>query len=131
MIEDRLMKALSKLLSEIPFKVKAAVLFGSRARGEELPWSDVDLLLISDDFREMKREDRIRPILDKWSYDRPLEPVCLAPDEISEEEPLIWEVCTHGIPIFDDGTFQRIKEKCINYMRKRGVERRWYGYIQI
>jgi len=34
----------------------------------------------------MKREDKFKPILSKWSYDRPLEPICLVLDEISEEE---------------------------------------------
>jgi predicted nucleotidyltransferase len=78
-----LMRAILKLLNEIPIKINSAVLFGSLARGEGLPWSDVDLLLISGDFSGMRGEDRIRLLLDKWDYMRPLEPICLSPEEIS------------------------------------------------
>jgi len=124
-----LMRAILKLLNEVPIKINSAVLFGSLARGEGLPWSDVDLLLISGDFSGMRREDRIRLLLDKWDYMRPLEPICLSPEEISEENPLIWEICRDGIPIVDDGTFRELRERCIKLLERRKIERRWYGYL--
>lgn len=96
-------------MNEIPLKINSVVLFGSLARGEGLPWSDVDLLLISRDFSGMRKGDRIHLLLDKWDYMRPLEPICLSPDEISEENPLIWEICIDGIPVVDDGTFRELK----------------------
>jgi predicted nucleotidyltransferase len=126
-----LMRAITGLLREIPLKINSAVLFGSLARGEDLPWSDVDLLLISKDFSGMRKEDRIRLVLDKWDYMRPLEPICLSPDEISEENPLIWEICMDGIPVVDDGTFRELKKRCIDLLRRRRIERRWYGYVQM
>ncbi len=125
------LEVIRKFLSEIPIKVNSVVLFGSSARGDDLPWSDIDLLLISDEFSGMRREDRIRFLLDKWDYPRPLEPICLSPDEISEENPLIWEICLDGIPIVDDGTFEKLRERCIDLLSKRGVERKWYGYVKI
>jgi len=125
-----LIRAIAKLLNEIPLKINSVVLFGSLARGEGLPWSDVDLLLISRDFSGMRKGDRIHLLLDKWDYMRPLEPICLSPDEISEENPLIWEICIDGIPVVDDGTFRELREKCIDLLRRK-IERRWYEYIQM
>lgn len=117
-------------MNEIPLKINSVVLFGSLARGEGLPWSDVDLLLISRDFSGMRKGDRIHLLPNKWDYMRPLEPICLSPDEISEENPLIWEICIDGIPVVDDGTFRELREKCIDLLRRK-IERRWYEYIQM
>ncbi|MGC8932970.1 MAG: nucleotidyltransferase domain-containing protein [Candidatus Methanodesulfokora sp.] len=124
-------REIAELLRKIPFKVRSVVLFGSHARGEALPWSDVDVLFISDDFSGMRMEDRLRPILENWSYKKPIEPVCLSLNEISEENPLIWEICADGIVIVDDGTFHEIRERCVNYMKSRKIERKWYGYVQL
>jgi len=105
----RVNKGHSKAFERDSLKINSVVLFGSLARGEGLPWSDVDLLLISRDFSGMRKEDRIHLLLDKWDYMRPLEPICLSPDEISEENSLIWEICIDGIPVVDDGTFRELK----------------------
>ena len=46
------------VLHEAGFPVRYAILFGSQARGESTPWSDIDLLIVSPRFDGgHKRED--------------------------------------------------------------------------
>jgi len=94
-----------------------------------LQWSDIDLLIISEDFSNMRNGDRVRMILDKWDYEKPLEPVCIAPSEASELSPLIWEICKDGIIIMDDGTFKKLWIKCLKYLNDSRVQRFKYGYM--
>ena len=52
--DKKLSKAIvRKYLKSLPLKVDRAILFGSTARGDRLKDSDVDLIVISEDFREM------------------------------------------------------------------------------
>lgn len=128
-MEKMLREAIMRLASRMPFKVNSIVLFGSHAREEDLPWSDVDLLVISEGFSGMRRSDRIGLVLERWDYAKPVEPVCLAPNEVSIEDPLIWEVCRDGVVVIDDGTFSAIKTACLTYLAKNKVRRFEYGYI--
>jgi len=130
MIGEKLRNAIFKLMDRLPLKINSIVLFGSHARMEDMQWSDVDLLIISEDFSSMRREDSIRLVLEKWDYEKPVEPVCLAPDEVSEATPLIWEVCRDGIAIFDDGTFNMVKAKCLKYLDEAKIKRLRHGYIE-
>lgn len=58
--EELLKKAVEIIIRKL--NVKAIILFGSRARGDWLPWSDYDLLIIAD-FKE-KYIDRIKTVLE-------------------------------------------------------------------
>lgn len=58
--EELLNKAVEIIIRKL--NVKAIILFGSRARGDWLPWSDYDLLVIAD-FKE-KYIDRIKTVLE-------------------------------------------------------------------
>lgn len=119
-----------KLESKI--KTNAIVLFGSTVKGQNLPQSDIDILIISEQFRNTKPEDRVKLILESWTLKRPPHPVCLTPQEAMQmtSKPLIWEICrTHKI-IVDDGTFQKIKQKAKNYMETNRIERKKYWYIR-
>jgi len=130
MIEEGLRDATIKLSSQMPFKVNSAILFGSHARGEDLQWSDVDLLIISEEFSKMERKDRIGLVIEKWEYMKPVEPICLSPNEILETDPLIWEVCRDGVVIIDDGTFGAIRTKCFAYLDENRMKRFEHGYIR-
>jgi len=130
MIEEGLRDAIIRLVNKIPFRVNSAVLFGSHAREEDLQWSDVDLLIISDGFSGTEKEDRIGLVIDRWDYVKPVEPVCLAPYEISETDPLLWEICRDGIAVVDDGTFISVKTKCMAYLTESKIKRCEYGYIR-
>lgn len=67
------------------FPLERALLFGSRARGDELAESDYDLLLVSPSFAELAFTDRIAAVLDFWELQEPLEPLCYSPPELERK----------------------------------------------
>ncbi|BES81939.1 nucleotidyltransferase domain-containing protein [Pyrodictium abyssi] len=69
-VHDSRVKEIVEKLVNGPRGVDAIILFGSRARGDWVPWSDYDILVIAE-FRE-KYLDRIARILDLLS-DLPVE----------------------------------------------------------
>lgn len=56
--QDPILQRFMAAVSAFRPQVRKVVLFGSRARGEELPWSDYDLLVLMDR-REQSLVDRI------------------------------------------------------------------------
>ena len=62
-------------------RIERVLLFGSRARGDNLVTSDVDLVIISPDFREVGWRERIISVARLWSGPVRLEPLCYTPDE--------------------------------------------------
>ncbi len=65
------------------YKIDTALLFGSRARGDNLLDSDIDLLLVSSDFGP-NFPQRIRDVAREWDHVIPLEPICYTPKEFEE-----------------------------------------------
>lgn len=62
------------------------ILFGSRARGDHLRTSDVDLIIISEGFAGMNFLKRMRHVLALWDGDIPLEPLCYTPEEFARKK---------------------------------------------
>ncbi|MBI4279284.1 MAG: nucleotidyltransferase domain-containing protein [Armatimonadetes bacterium] len=67
------------------FPLGRAILFGSRARGDELVDSDYDLVLVSPAFDGMDWSDRIRAMQDLWDLDVGLESLCYTPREFARK----------------------------------------------
>lgn len=63
------------------FNIEKIILFGSRARGENLKSSDVDLLIISPDFKGVDFRERIIKVSELWDEEYRIEPICLTPKE--------------------------------------------------
>lgn len=66
------------------YRLQQFLLFGSRARNEELLTSDADLLVVSEDFSGTKFRHRPEKILEFWSDVVDLEVLCYTPDEFEE-----------------------------------------------
>lgn len=60
------------------------ILFGSRARGDWLLDSDVDLVIVSPDFEGRPFNERVGEVLRSWKGRVNLDPICLTPREFSE-----------------------------------------------
>ena len=73
---NRLLGALRK-----KFKIQKAIVFGSRARGDHRPSSDLDILLVSQDFSALPFIDRPAEVLRYWDGKFDLEPLCYTPEE--------------------------------------------------
>jgi len=83
------------------------VVFGSRARGENLNDSDYDILVLSPDFKDLSRPDRIFLLLETWKALKPLEPVAMTPEEFMQAEgALVWDILDSGLVIWDEGVFE-------------------------
>jgi hypothetical protein len=64
--------------------VEHFIMFGSRARGDELLTSDVDLIVVSDHFKERKFNRRMPEILEFWPDRVDLEVLCYTPEEFEK-----------------------------------------------
>jgi len=74
---DELRAKLPQLRSE--FEPQEIILFGSHARGEATVDSDIDVVIVSDKFREVKRPNRHRPFFKILWHDRSVDVICLTP----------------------------------------------------
>jgi predicted nucleotidyltransferase len=54
----------------LPLRVEEIIIFGSTARGERLWDSDIDLIVISEDFAEMNLHERRVFLLRFWKHKR-------------------------------------------------------------
>ena len=80
------MRALDELRAKLPqlrseFEPQEIILFGSHARGEATEDSDIDVVIVSDKFREVKRPNRHRPFFKILWHDRSVDLICLTPEE--------------------------------------------------
>jgi predicted nucleotidyltransferase len=65
---------------------KKIILFGSRARGDHLKDSDIDLLIVSEKFQNMNWRERIQGVFSSWDKKQMLEPICLTPNELEQRK---------------------------------------------
>ena len=76
-------------------------IFGSYAKGTQNKWSDIDVCIISSDFKE--KED---PLIYLWTKKRMkdvkamISPVAYHPRDFINEDPLVWEIKQTGIEMF-------------------------------
>jgi len=107
-------------------RLHAAILFGSRARGDYGPWSDYDLLLIGD-FKEPYL-DRLKTLLDLTEGIRiPIEPHPYTLDEalkmLERGNPSIVDAVEEGRPILVGEGWEKILER-YRSMKRRGKLKR-------
>jgi predicted nucleotidyltransferase len=78
------------------------VFFGSRVSEVPHPDSDVDLVIVSEDFTGVRSRHRARGFRDIWHLDYPVDFLCFTPEEVEElkEEPtVVREALRQGIEI--------------------------------
>ena len=61
------------------------ILFGSRARGESLIESDVDVVIVSERFKNVPWPRRIGDVAELWGGLVVLEPLCYTPEEFEQK----------------------------------------------
>lgn len=89
-VNNKWIKNFTKNLKK-KIKLNKLILFGSRARNEHITYSDYDIVVISDDFKEMPPFERVSFVLKFWEGDRALEPLCYTPKEFKNNKSLIIE----------------------------------------
>ncbi len=91
---ERIKKKLSK-----KYKIQKMLLFGSRARGDYKLTSDVDLIVVSKDFKNYSFRERPNDFLDIWLLPIDFEVLCYTPEEFirkKKEYGLVREAAKQG-----------------------------------
>ena len=83
--------------------IQKAIFFGSRARGDFFKDSDYDIILVSDDFKEIFFSKRISNMYCFWKhYPLEIEPLCYTPEEFkikSKEHGIVRQAIKEGIEV--------------------------------
>lgn len=87
------------ILERDKFPVQAMILYGSYAKGNYRPYSDIDVCVLSKKFS--KDKDKIETYLWKkvLEVDPRIEPVGYSPKDFNEIDPLVNEIKKYGIRI--------------------------------
>lgn len=85
--------------------IKKVVLYGSHIKGETDEWSDIDLAVVSDDFKSMTLKERLL-LLKKIAWVEGLteiDALGYSETEFESEHPLdfVVEIKEHGIVVYD------------------------------
>lgn len=69
------------------YNIEKAILFGSRARGDNFNDSDYDVIIVSPDFKNIFFTKRIANLYDFWDYyPLEIEPICYTPEEFEKKK---------------------------------------------
>lgn len=102
--KNKLVKELKKFKKNINknIQIDKLIFFGSRALGKQKKASDVDILLISKDFKGKKYFKRSPPFYLMWDYSYDVDILCLTPNELAKKQKqigLIRQAVKEGIEI--------------------------------
>ncbi len=112
-------------------KLVSLALFGSVARGQARPTSDIDLVVVAEGFPKSLR-DRRRPLLEDWERVRAARSlravdwnlVTKTPEEARYHSPLYLDIVEDGILLLDrGGFFEAVLSEMRNRMRQLGSRR--------
>jgi len=81
--KEDIIKGLKNFLEELnkDFEIDKVIFFGSRANGNSTKDSDIDLIIVSDDFKEMNFFERVSRMYDYWVLDYPVDFLCYTKEE--------------------------------------------------
>lgn len=85
------------------FTLQKVILFGSQAKGSAQSESDVDLIIVSEDFRVIRSFERSARMYDYWDAFIPVDFICYTPDEferLKKRISLVSEALREGIVLY-------------------------------
>ena len=84
---ERIMQLLKLYIKRLnkKFKLEKVILFGSRARGDYLINSDIDLIVVSKDFESIPFRKRMSEAIEDWSGEIDIEVLCYTPEEFKRK----------------------------------------------
>ena len=95
----KIIKRYSKVISQNNVKIDKLYLFGSYAKGGAQDDSDIDIAIISRDFKGDRFIDRRLIVPLRRGIDRRIEPIPYRPEDFKESDPLVSEIVRSGIEI--------------------------------
>ena len=90
-----------KMKVDKDFPLKKMIFFGSRVRGKEHEDSDIDLIIVSDEFKSLNFIKRAAKMYDYWDLDYPVDFLCFTPEEFEKK--------TKGVTIVSEAVKEGIK----------------------
>jgi len=121
-IEKELNHFISRLIKN--FNLKCVILFGSQARGDYLPYSDIDLIIISDFNKDFFNRSRKFLFLNESRYN--FEIFCYTEEEFEKMfikgNALILDAIFEGRSLIGNSFFMKYKNK-MNDMIQKGLKR--------
>ena len=102
--KEYLIKSLKTFLGKLnkDIKIQKVILFGSRARGNFNEDSDIDLIIVSDDFQDMNFFERVKKMYDYWEIDYPVDFICYTSgefDKLKKRVSIVTQAIKEGIEI--------------------------------
>lgn len=97
-------KGIEKFVERLREKIRVekVIIFGSRARGDNLEDSDVDLIIISRDFEGVPFYERMDKLILLWESPLDLEALCYTPEEFElkkKEIGIVRQAVREGVEI--------------------------------
>lgn len=101
---DKKKSALILRLREFKKKnfIEKMFFFGSRAIGKSNKWSDIDLVVVSKNFRGKGLLERSPPLYVKWNLNYPVDFLCYTPEEfkkLQKRVSIVSEAIKNGIEV--------------------------------
>ncbi len=111
-----------RALQRSGIELDAAYLYGSYVNGVPHEWSDIDIALVSKDLTG-GIEDAQKIHAATRTLDSRIESVSFHPRDFQDENPLVWEIKTTGIPLSRKKNFTALasvpsSRQIVNYWRK-------------
>ena len=100
-IDTEIMESIKKYIAKISqyYKIEAIILFGSYAKGTENENSDIDIAIISSDFKDII-EDGARLVGFTWKIDTRIEPHPITKEDYDNiSNPFVKEIVDTGIKV--------------------------------
>jgi HEPN domain-containing protein/predicted nucleotidyltransferase len=127
---------ISSQLHSLPFKIKAALLYGSFARGTFTPDSDIDILFVSDEVNPKKhrRGKDIAQIKECLSSGTPLDILLLTSKEclsnFRNHNPLFLDIAWEGLIFFDENNFlESLIDETRSYISEKNIKKLSDGWL--
>ncbi|MCL4550452.1 MAG: nucleotidyltransferase domain-containing protein [Bacteroidetes bacterium] len=86
-------------LKKIGINVEKAILFGSYAKGTNNEWSDIDLVVVSNDFKGIRIIDKENMVSAISAVDYDISPLPYRPEDFTEDDLFVKEIIKTGIRI--------------------------------
>jgi len=83
-------------------RIDGMIFFGSRATGRAKKWGDIDLVVVSRNFENIKTYKRAKGFRDYWNLNYPVDFLCYTPAEfkrLSKRATIVREAVEEGIEI--------------------------------